>query len=55
MKNMAEIKTKTEKWHFLCYWYFAENFENELEGIFSSEKIDFEQEIKDANELIELL
>ena len=55
MKNMREISSKSENWHFLCYWYMPFNFESELNGVFSSDKIDFEQEIKDANELIELM
>ena len=55
MKKIFEIKSKTESWHFLCYWYFPENFEKELDGVYSSDEIDFEQEIQDANEIIGLL
>ena len=43
MKDMYEIKAKSQKWHFLCYWYFSENFENDLKGVYASEQINLEQ------------
>ena len=55
MKEMRTIKTAGENWHFICYWYYSENFENELDGVFQNEKIDINKELDDAKELISVL
>ena len=55
MKDMTLIKSTCPRWHFICYWYLIENSEQEYKGVFTDERIDFEKEIKDANELINLM
>lgn len=55
MKDMRTIKSASDKWHFLCYWYFSHNFENELNGVFPVKNIDLDNEIEQINELIALM
>ena len=55
MKDMRMIKSASDNWHFLCYWYFSENFENELDGVFPAKMLDLDKEIDEINELISLM
>ena len=55
MKDMLEIKSASQHWHFLCYWYFIDNPEQEISGAYSHINIDTEKEVVEANNFIRLL
>ena len=55
MKDMHAIKSASPRWHFLCYWYFIENIDQDLCGTYPSTSFDTEKELADANEIIELM
>ena len=55
MKDMLEIKSASQHWRFLCYWYFIDNSEQEISGTYSNINFDIEKEIADANNFIRLL
>ncbi len=55
MQKMDLIKSSVQKWHFVCYWYIIQNYDQEFDGVYCSADIDFDKELADAINHIRLL